>query len=201
MQRRAYDQVFYIPLGTYFDYEALRANVKNPGAVADHGILGRRQGVTPARRSGTAPTMVRLIVSRIAAAVPVMLIVATIVFLLLRVSPGDPATILAGEAATPEAIARIRAELGLDRPIPIQYLTWLGEIAKGNLGQSILSRQPVWTLIRDRLEPTLVLAVSAIIITVIIAVPLGLLAAWRHNTWIDRAVMAPRSSASRCRPS
>jgi peptide/nickel transport system permease protein len=134
--------------------------------------------------------MVRLILWRIASAVPVMLIVATIVFVLLRLSPGDPAAVIAGDTAGPEVIARVRAELGLDRSIPIQYLTWIGELARGNLGVSILSKQPVLAQIKDRLEPTLVLAFSAMVITILFAVPLGAIAAWRHNSWIDRAVMA-----------
>jgi peptide/nickel transport system permease protein len=133
--------------------------------------------------------MLRLIVLRIGMAVPVMIIVATIVFLLLRLSPGDPAVILAGDGAGPEAIARMRVELGLDRPLIVQYFGWLTELVRGNLGISILSKVPVLSLIHDRLEPTLVLACSAIVITVLFAVPLGAIAAWRHNSWIDRAVM------------
>jgi len=133
--------------------------------------------------------MGRLIGRRLLATIPVILIVATVVFLLLRLSPGDPATILAGDNATPEVVASIKADLGLDRPLPMQYVIWLREMARGNFGTSILSKQPVMTLIRDRLEPTLVLAISAIIVTVLIAVPLGAVAAWKHNTWIDRAVM------------
>ena len=134
--------------------------------------------------------MIRLIAKRIAAAIPVVLIVATIVFLLLRLSPGDPATILAGDTATPEIVAGIRADLGLDRPLPVQYVIWLEEMARGNFGISVLSKQPVIAMIRDRLEPTLVLALCAILVTVFFAVPLGTMAAWKHNTWIDRAVMA-----------
>lgn len=133
--------------------------------------------------------MLRLIAMRVASAAPVMLVVATIVFLLLRLSPGDPAVVLAGDSATPEAIAQIRQDLGLDRPLPVQYLTWLGELARGQLGMSILSKIPVLDLILDRLEPTLVLALSAIVLTILVAVPLGAIAAWRHNSWIDRAVM------------
>jgi peptide/nickel transport system permease protein len=134
--------------------------------------------------------MLRLILTRIAAAVPVVLVVATLVFLLLRLSPGDPATIIAGDAASPEVIASVRSQLGLDRPLIVQYVTWLGEMARGHLGVSILSQQPVAAMIHDRLEPTLVLAASAILLTVLFAVPLGALAAWHHNSWLDRAVMA-----------
>jgi len=134
--------------------------------------------------------MARLILWRIASAIPVMLIVATIVFVLLRLSPGDPAAILAGDSAGPEVIARVRAELGLDRSISVQYLTWIGELARGHLGASIMSKQPVIKEIKARLEPTLVLAFAAMLLTILIAVPLGAIAAWRHNSWIDRAVMA-----------
>lgn len=134
--------------------------------------------------------MLRLITLRLLSAVPVMFIVAAIVFTLLRLSPGDPATILAGDSATPEAIAELRRQLGLDQPLPMQFLHWIGGVATGDFGQSILSRMPVMDLIFDRLEATLVLAVSAIVMTVLLAVPLGALAAWRHNSWVDRLVMA-----------
>ena len=134
--------------------------------------------------------MLRLIAIRVLSAVPVMFIVALIVFTLLRLSPGDPATILAGDAATPEAIAELRSQLGLDQSLPIQFMTWVGGVSTGDFGQSILSRMPVLALIFDRLEATLVLAVTAIVLTVAVAVPLGALAAWRLNSWIDRAVMA-----------
>lgn len=133
--------------------------------------------------------MLRLIALRVAMAVPVMLVVATIVFLLLRLSPGDPAMVLAGDNATPEALARIRAEMGLDRPLLVQYLGWLAEITQGKFGTSILSKVPVLALIHDRLEPTLVLALTAIVITVVVAVPLGAISAYRHNSWVDRAIM------------
>jgi len=131
-----------------------------------------------------------LILKRIAAAVPVVLVVATIVFFLLRLSPGDPAMVLAGDMASLQDVAEIRARLGLDRPLPVQYATWLGEMARGNFGVSILSKQPVLDLIRARLEPTFVLAFCAIVLTVLLAVPLGAIAAWYHNSWIDRVVMA-----------
>ncbi|ASM74353.1 MULTISPECIES: ABC transporter permease [Roseobacteraceae] len=134
--------------------------------------------------------MLRLIVLRVLAAVPVMLIVAVIVFSLLRLSPGDPAAIIAGDTATPEAIAAIRSEMGLDQPLLVQFASWIGGVVTGDLGQSVLSRLPVTTLIFDRLEATLMLALSAIVLTVIVAVPLGAFAALRHNTLTDRLVMA-----------
>lgn len=134
--------------------------------------------------------MLRLIFMRVASVVPVVLIVATLVFLLLRLSPGDPATLIAGETASQEVIAATRAHLGLDRPLYTQYTIWLREMAAGRLGTSILTNQSVSDLIASRLEPTFVLAGSAILLTLLIAIPLGVLAAWRHNTLTDRVVMA-----------
>ena len=134
--------------------------------------------------------MGRFLIGRLAATLPVMGIVAIIVFLLLRLAPGDPAAILAGDAASPEQIAAIRAQLGLDRPMLEQFFTWLGRLARGDLGVSIISNQPVARQILDRIEPTLALATTTIVFAVVVAVPLGVLAAWRHGTWIDRGVMA-----------
>lgn len=133
--------------------------------------------------------MLRLIFMRLLAAIPVMLVVATFVFLLLRLSPGDPALVIAGEQATPEQVELVRKELGLDRSLPVQYVTWISQMAQGNFGISTLSRQPVSELILDRLEPTLVLALVTIVLTVVIAVPLGAIAAWNHGKIKDRVVM------------
>lgn len=133
--------------------------------------------------------MARLILMRLLAAVPVMLVVATFVFLLLRLSPGDPALIIAGEQASTAQIEQVRRELGLDRSLPVQYVTWLSQMAQGNFGVSVLSRQPVLELIADRVEPTVVLALLTIIVTVAVAVPMGAIAAWHHGGWRDRMVM------------
>jgi peptide/nickel transport system permease protein len=111
------------------------------------------------------------------------------VFLLLHLSPGDPATVIAGDYASPADIARIREKLGLDQPIPVQFAIWIWDILRGDLGISIFSDQPVVRLIARRLEPTLALATLTLIITVLISVPLGVLAAWKAGTWIDRTVM------------
>ena len=116
-------------------------------------------------------------------------VVAVIVFLLLHLAPGDPATLIAGDFATAEDIARIGKQLGLDRPLPIQFVGWVGQILQGELGTSIFSQLPVSRLIRQRLEPTLVLSVATLIIAVVLAVPVGVLAAWRARTWVDRVVM------------
>lgn len=134
--------------------------------------------------------MLRLISSRLVAAIPVMGVVAIFVFLLLRLSPGDPAAILAGDAATPEMIAAIRADLGLDRPIWEQFITWLGQLLQGDLGRSVLSKQPVAMMIGQRIEPTISLALTTLLFAVIVAVPIGIIAAWKQGGWIDRGIMA-----------
>ncbi|MFN4276588.1 MAG: ABC transporter permease [Ferrovibrio sp.] len=134
--------------------------------------------------------MLRLISSRLVAAIPVMGVVAIFVFLLLRLSPGDPAAILAGDAATPEMIAAIRADLGLDRPIWEQFVTWLGQLLQGDLGRSVLSKQPVAMMIGQRIEPTISLALTTLFFAVIVAVPIGIIAAWKQGGWIDRGIMA-----------
>jgi peptide/nickel transport system permease protein len=129
------------------------------------------------------------LVRRIVATIPVMGVVAVIVFLLLHLAPGDPATLIAGDFATAEDIARIGKQLGLDRPLPVQFVAWVGQVLQGELGTSIFSQLPVSRLIRQRLEPTLVLSVTTLVIAVALAVPIGVLAAWRARTWVDRLVM------------
>jgi peptide/nickel transport system permease protein len=120
----------------------------------------------------------------------VLLVVAVLVFLILRLTPGDPAAVLAGDQATAEQIAMIRANLGLDRSIPEQFLIWFGHLLQGDLGQSYYSKMPVTQLIAQRIEPTLSLAMITITLAVAVAVPLGVLAAWRFGSWLDRGVMA-----------
>jgi peptide/nickel transport system permease protein len=112
-----------------------------------------------------------------------------LVFLLLRLTPGDPAAILAGDAASSEQIAAIRVSLGLDRPLPVQFAIWLGNLLQGELGQSYFYKMEVTTLIGQRLEPTLALAALTIVIAIAVSVPLGVLAAWRFGGWLDRALM------------
>ncbi|MBI1943602.1 MAG: ABC transporter permease [Betaproteobacteria bacterium] len=133
--------------------------------------------------------MLTFILRRIAATVPVLLIVAVLVFLVLRLAPGDPAAILAGDAASTEQIARIRTGLGLDRPILAQFGIWIGNVLQGDLGESFYYKTKVATLIGQRLEPTLALSTLTILIAVAVAVPLGVLAAWRFGGWFDRALM------------
>jgi len=117
--------------------------------------------------------------------IPVLVVVSIIVFLALRLGPGDPAAILAGDSATPDMIAAMRAHLGLDQSLPQQFIHWVIQIAHGDLGRSITSNQPVTMLVASRLEPTLALASATIIFSILVATPLGVLAAWRRGTWVD----------------
>lgn len=133
--------------------------------------------------------MIFYILKRILATVPVMGFVALFVFLMLRLSPGDPAAVIAGDYATTEDIIRIRENLGLNEPIIVQFTTWIGQLVQGDLGISIFTNLPVTTLISQRLEPTIMLTLTTIIFTIVVAVPLGTLAAWKQGSLIDRAVM------------
>jgi peptide/nickel transport system permease protein len=133
--------------------------------------------------------MLGFVLKRIAATVPVLLIVAVLVFLMLRLTPGDPAAIIAGDAASPENILRIREYLGLEKPLIVQFGIWLVNLLQGDLGESYYFKMQVTELIGQRLEPTLALAATTILLTVVVAVPLGILAAWRHGGWLDRALM------------
>ncbi len=133
--------------------------------------------------------MLAFLVKRIAATVPVLLIVAVLVFLLLRLTPGDPAAIIAGDAASPENIAKIRENFGLDKPLPVQFGIWFGNLLRGDLGESYFFKIKVAALIGQRIEPTLALSLCTIVIAVVVAVPLGVLAAWKQGGWLDRALM------------
>jgi peptide/nickel transport system permease protein len=129
------------------------------------------------------------IVRRMLATIPVMGVVALFVFSLLYLAPGDPASIIAGDTATLDDIMRIRQKLGLDQPFYIQFGTWAWNLLHGDLGISIFTNLPVWTLIKQRIEPTVALTISTLLITIPIAIPLGVIAAWKAGTWIDRSVM------------
>src|SRR4028118_1378125 len=171
--------------------------------------------------------MLAFLARRLLAPIPVMLMVAVLVFLMLRLTPGDPAAIMAGDNASsaevegsragpgrgpppsspprrpppadPAAIMAgdsassaevevIRAGLGLDRPLPVQFAIWFGDLLRGDLGESFFFKRPVTDLILQRVGPTLSLATTTIILAVLVAVPLGVLAAWRHGTIVDRLV-------------
>ena len=133
--------------------------------------------------------MFAYIVRRVLATIPVMAVVAVFVFALLYLSPGDPAAIIAGDTATVEDIARIRAMLGLDQPVHIQFAEWVWRLLRGDLGISIFTNLPVIKLIEQRIEPTVALTITTLIISVLVAIPMGVLAAWRAGAWVDRVVM------------
>jgi len=134
--------------------------------------------------------MVSYILRRVLSTVPVMAIVALFVFSLLYIAPGDPAAIIAGDQASPGDIERIRQGLGLDRPFLVQFGSWLWRILHGDLGTSIFTNLPVSSLIAQRIEPTLSLMVLTLVLTIVVAVPLGVLAAWKAGSWVDRTIMA-----------
>jgi peptide/nickel transport system permease protein len=130
------------------------------------------------------------LLKRIFALVPVLLLVSVFVFLLLRLTPGDPAAILAGDAATTEQLERIREAMGINEPILTQYFTWMGNIMQGDLGVSLISGVPVLDMVSQRIGPTISIAVLTIIIAVLVAIPMGVVAAWRHRSWADYLVMS-----------
>ena len=129
------------------------------------------------------------ILRRLVATIPVMAVVAVLVFLMLRLTPTDPAAIIAGDNANSEQVAEIRKRLGLDQSIHRQFVIWANRTLHGDFGESFFFKKQVAELIADRLEPTLSLAVMTISLAVLIAVPLGVLAAYRHGGWLDRIVM------------
>lgn len=133
--------------------------------------------------------MIRFLVSRLIAIVPVLLVVVTFVFFLLRMTPGDPAAVIAGDSASPEQIEQIRHGLGLDQPLAQQFVLWLGKIARGDFGESFFFKKTVVELIGQRIEPTLSLAFCTIVLACVVSIPLGVLAAWRRGGWLDRMLM------------
>jgi peptide/nickel transport system permease protein len=134
--------------------------------------------------------MLKFILRRVAASIPVMLMVAIVVFAILRLTPGDPAAIIAGDSATPQQLDEIRRVMGLDKPIYTQFLMWIWRLLHGDLGTSLLSGVPVFDMVAQRVWPSLALSLSTITLSVMVAVPLGILAAWRQGKLLDRVVMA-----------
>jgi len=133
--------------------------------------------------------MASYLIKRILATIPVMLFVAVFIFLLLRLTPGDPAAIIAGDFATDAQIAEIREKLGLSEPLWRQFFIWFGNVLQFEMGESFYYKKQVSELIATRIEPTLSLSLLTILLTVAIAVPLGTLAAYRQGTWVDRGIM------------
>jgi peptide/nickel transport system permease protein len=129
------------------------------------------------------------LVRRLISTLPVMVIVGMFVFSLLYFAPGDPAALVAGDLATADDIAKIRDKLGLNEPFLVRFVQWSWDLLHGDLGVSIFSNLPVSRLIGQRVEPTLALTTTTMLFAVILAVPMGILAAWKAGTWIDRVVM------------
>lgn len=130
--------------------------------------------------------MERYILKRVLSVIPVLLVVAVVVFALIHLTAGDPAGIMLGDNATPEDIARLRTELGLDRPLIAQFWIWFRNLLRGDLGDSIFLHRPVLQAIIERAEPTLMLTAMSLLVAVIIGVPTGVISAVKRNTWIDR---------------
>ncbi|MEO8486032.1 MAG: ABC transporter permease [Betaproteobacteria bacterium] len=133
--------------------------------------------------------MLGFLTRRLIATIPVMAIVAVLVFAMLRLTPGDPASIIAGASATSADVAGIREKLGLDRPIVAQFAIWIGNVLTGNFGESFYFKRTVASLVADRIEPTLALATLTMLWSIAVAVPLGVIAAYKQGTWVDRVVM------------
>jgi len=132
--------------------------------------------------------VLRFLAQRLAAIIPVLGVVAVVVFLILRLTPGDPAAVIAGNNATSDDIDRIRAQLGLSKPLLAQFWIWLSGVLHGDFGYSFYLNKPVTELIAQRIEPTLSLAAGTMLLAVLISVPMGTLAAWRMGGWLDRVL-------------
>jgi peptide/nickel transport system permease protein len=133
--------------------------------------------------------MLAYFLRRVLATIPVVLMVALFVFSLLYIAPGDPAAIIAGDQASPEDVERIRASLGLDRPFLVRFFEWLWHVVQGDLGTSIFTNLPVSHMIAQRIEPTLSLMTLTLILSLSFAIPMGVIAAWKHGSLLDRSVM------------
>jgi peptide/nickel transport system permease protein len=134
--------------------------------------------------------MLRFLAHRLLATLPVLLTVAILVFLILQLTPGDPAAVIAGDSATGEDIRKIRESLGLNQPMLTQFVIWVGKIVHGDLGYSFYMNKPVSELIAMRIGPTFSLAAGTLLLSVLVAVPLGTIAAWRMGGWLDRILSA-----------
>ena len=126
---------------------------------------------------------------RVLAVIPVMIIVATLAFVLIHLAPGDPASVIAGPYAAPDDVAKLRRQLGLDEPLPMQLMHWYGRLLTGNLGDSIFLRRPVTEAVMERIEPTLLLTIWGTLIAVLLGVPAGIVSARYHNSAVDQSLM------------
>ena len=129
--------------------------------------------------------MLRFIAQRLLQTIPVLLVVSVTVFSLIHMIPGDPVQVMVGDSQDPEVVAAIRHDLGLDRPLYVQYVSWLGDALRGDLGMSIRTRQPVTEIVVERAQPTLQLTMVALLMALSVALPMGIIAATRRNSGID----------------
>jgi peptide/nickel transport system permease protein len=134
--------------------------------------------------------MLRYIVRRVLMALPTLILASMAIFLILHLIPGDPAAIIAGGDATPAQVAAVRKDLGLDKPLVVQYGIWSGHVLRGNFGNSLIGKYPVWDQIKHAYPATLELTIAALILALLVAVPLGILAALHPRSWLDRAISA-----------
>ncbi len=134
--------------------------------------------------------MIGMIARRLIATIPVLLVVAVVIFAVLRLTPGDPATLVAGDAATPEQIEAIRRAMGLDQPVIVQFGRWVGDMLRGDFGISLISGKPVSELIASRMGATVSLTIVTLVFTLLVSLPVGVLSAWYQGKALDRAVMA-----------
>lgn len=134
--------------------------------------------------------MFSAILKRLAATIPVLLVVAIVIFSVLRLTPGDPAAIVAGDGATVQQIEQIRHHMGLDQPIPVQFYRWIGDVMQGDFGTSLISGLPVKDMILDRMGPTIAITLYTVLYTILISIPIGILSAWRRGKAVDKAVTA-----------
>jgi peptide/nickel transport system permease protein len=137
--------------------------------------------------------MIGYILKRLLLALPTLFVVALIVFFLVRLIPGDPAQVMLGEGADPAAVAALHAELGLDKPVPLQFAAWLGRALTGDLGESIATGEPVGSLILSRFQVTAVVVMVSVALATLIAIGFGMLAAWRHNRRLDLLITSASS--------
>ena len=133
--------------------------------------------------------MYRYIIRRLLASIPVILMVGIITFSILHIAPGDPAVLMAGEEATPEDVEKMRVALGFDKPFYVQFTVWVGNLLQGDLGTSIFSKHTITSLMAPRLQPTLSLGLIAIVLSILLGVPMGVMAAWYAGSLADRGVM------------
>lgn len=134
--------------------------------------------------------MLKFALSRLLSAVPTLFIVSVAVFGLIRLIPGDPASLMLGDLADADALAAARRSMGLDKPVPLQFVIWLGNVVQGDLGHSVLNGQPVLDLVLQRFSTSAWMVLIAVVLSVLIAVPLGMAAAWKQNGGLDLAIVA-----------